>query len=487
MVPSFRANAMIETFKRKLAQQLENAEVSLAMVFDRDGRILWHYGRSIRGTTIESGEGFSKHSIRRMLADNAACDEDDVLVSSSPDNLPQSARNLHLRSVLVRSMGGDLFLYADSGSRVAFDRADRRVLGLIGDLLGEALEGARHRSGRDGGLSGSSGAMQAVRDLVAKYALEDEPVLITGETGVGKTRVAELLHRVSGREGPFVVAEMPSIPEGLFESELFGHRRGAFTGAAEDRRGLVEEAQGGTLLLDEVADAPPALQAKLLRFIEARRYRVVGDPRERVADVRVIAATHRDLADEVRRERFREDLYFRLSVLQLRIPPLRERPEDVRALVSEHERRLRGKRVTDGFWDAMLSHTWPGNVRELIHVLTRAGVELDGDTIGKEIRDVIGAARSARRGPTSLDRALADLSTGRTFWETAWQAFLDRDLNRRELQAWLCERHRACGRSLKRMAASLNIADDEYPRFVSALHKYDVHPCRSEAIPDDSA
>jgi DNA-binding NtrC family response regulator len=471
---------MLETFKRKLGEQLKDMDVSLAMVFDRDGRILWHCGRKIRGVMVETGEGFSKCSIRKMLAASAPLVEDEVMVTSCGADLPQSARTLFIKSLLVRPIGGDLFLYADSGTRAAFDEGDRRVLETIGELLGETVDAARRRQGRDGGLSGSSAEMQSVRDLVAKYALEDEPVLITGETGVGKTRVAEWLHHVSGRDGPFVVALIPSIPEGLLESELFGHRRGAFTGATEDRGGLVDEAEGGTLLFDEIAEAPPALQAKLLRFIEARCYRVVGDPRERDADVRIVATTNRDLEEEVRRRRFRDDLYFRLSVLHLRIPPLRGRKEDIRALVFEHERRLRGKGLSEEFWETMLSHAWPGNVRELIHVLTRAGVELEGEVIGREIGAIIGGARfAAPRDSAALDHAVAELASGRSFWDTLWKAFLDRDLSRRELQQWLCERHRTDGGNLKRLAASLNIAEDEYHRFVSALHKYDVHPSRS--------
>jgi DNA-binding NtrC family response regulator len=478
---------MIETFKNKLAEQLRGLEVSLAMVFDRDGRILWHCGRKIRGATVEAGEGFSKGSIRQMLAAGTPFAEDEVMVTSCGDELPLSARMLFIKSLLVRPIGDDLFLYADSGTRVAFDQSDRRVLQAIGELLGETVDAARRRSGREGGLSGTSAAMQSVRDLVAKYALEEEPVLITGETGVGKTRIAELLYGVSGRKGPLVVALMPSIPEGLAESELFGHRRGAFTGATEERRGLVEEAEHGTLLLDEISEAPPALQAKLLRFIEARRYRVVGDPRERDADVRIVAATNKDLEEEVRGHRFREDLHFRLSVLHLRVPPLRSRKEDIRALVGEHERRLRGKRLSEEAWDVMLGHTWPGNVRELIHVLTRAGVELEGEVIGREIRNVIGGQKAERSPePSALAHAAAEIERGRSFWETAWQAFLDRDLSRRELQQWLSERHRSTGVSLKRLAASLNITDGEYHRFVSALHKYDIHPGRTSATPSDS-
>lgn len=470
---------MIDTFKRKLLDVLKEKEVSLAMIYDRDGRILWRSGRRIRGTTVENGEGFSKTSIKRTLSGEGPLCENDVMATSGGDDLPKSARMLFIKSLLIRPLASDLFLYVDSGTRSAFGEADRQVLGMLGELLAETIADARGRTGLEGGLSGQSAAMQAVRDAAAKYALEDEPVLVTGETGVGKNRVAEVIHRVSGRRGPFVVVHMPSIPEGLIESELFGHRKGAFTGALEDRRGLVEEAANGTLFLDEIAEAPLAFQAKLLRFVETRRYRVVGEPKEREADLRVVAASNRELDEEVRQKRFREDLYFRLSVLRLRIPPLRNRKEDIRALVLENERRLRGKIIGEGFWEVVLAHHWPGNVRELIHVLTRAGVELEGVAVGQEIAEVIGCdqTRAARPCDGALDGATAELATGRSFWDTVWQAFLNRDINRRELRQWLAVRHAATGGSLKRLAASLNIEDD-YPRFISVLHKYAVHPGR---------
>ncbi len=475
---------MIDTFKRKLLDVLKEKEVSLAMIYDREGRILWHSGRRIRGATVDGGEGFSKTSIKRTLSGEVPLSEDDVMATSCGDDLPKSARMLFIKSLLIRPLAGDLFLYVDSGARSAFGEVDRQVLGMLGELLAETIADARTRGGPEGGLSGTSAAMQAVRDAAAKYALEDEPILVTGETGVGKNRAAELIHRVSGRRGPFVVAHLPSIPEGLIESELFGHRKGAFTGALEDRRGLVEEAAGGTLFLDEVAEVPLTFQAKLLRFIETRRYRVVGDPKEREADVRMVAATNRELEGDVRQKRFREDLYFRMSVLCLRIPPLRERKEDLRILVSEHERRLRGKTIGEGFWDVVLRHTWPGNVRELVHVLTRAGVELEGAAIGREIAEVIGCyqTRAAGRSHGVLDRATAALAAGGSFWDTVWQAFLDRDVNRSELHQWLVERHAATGGNLKHLAASLNIEED-YARFISALHKYDIHPGRDPHSP----
>jgi transcriptional regulator with PAS, ATPase and Fis domain len=322
--------------------------------------------------------------------------------------------------------------------------------------------------------------MNRVRELVVRYALEEEPVLLIGATGVGKSHVAELLHRYSGRPGRMVVAHVPSIPENLFESEMFGHSRGAYTGAGERTHGLVHEAEGGTLFLDEVSEVPTSFQSKLLAFVEPRRYRVLGETQERRADVRILAASNRDLATEVREKRFRSDLFYRLNVLPIVIPPLRERSEDVRALVEQHLAALRGKTVTDRFWAAMLRYGWPGNVRELIHVLKRAGISLTGLTIGAEISELLGpedavATSAVRDAVTGID---ADLRAGGCFWDTAWHSFLDREINREELRGLLGRWYAESGASLRRLSQALNIADKDYARFVSALHKYDVHPAK---------
>ena len=471
---------MLEALKTKLWRVLQRKDVSLAMVYDADGEILWSCGRKVRGHSVREAEGFSRTLVLESLSGGQEVTADDVLATSAGDDLPRSARMLRLRSVAIRPLDEGLFLYVDSGTRERFDETDRGLLALIGELLAESLAEIRCLSGPKGGLSGTSAAVVALRSRIARYALEAEPVLLTGETGVGKNRVAELLHRASGRRGAFVSIHTPSIPEGLLESELFGHRKGAFTGAVEDRRGLVEEAQEGTLFLDEIGEVPATFQAKLLRFVETRKYRVVGDPREREADIRLVAATNLDLEEEVRKRRFREDLFFRLSVLRLGIPPLRERPEDVRALVVEHERSLRGSALSTAAWEALLAHAWPGNVRELTHVLTRAGVDLEGPVIGSEIRDLFGRARFAcssdSEGETLLREAETAMSAGRTFWETVWERFLERDLNRYEVRRFLCGHFEKSGRSLKRLAESLNIPNADYGRFVSALHKYSIHP-----------
>ncbi len=234
---------------------------------------------------------------------------DDVVVMAAGAELPQSARILYLRSLLILPIENDFFLYLDSGSKERFSAADCEVFRALGELLGETIARIRSRGADVGGIAGSSPAMQRVREQVVAYSLEEEPVLLVGETGVGKNHIAELIHRASGRKGPMVVVRCPSIPESLFESEMFGHRRGSFTGADESRPGLVQEADGGTLMLDEVSEVPTPLHSKLLAFVETRRYRVLHEAREREADVRLVAASNRELAKEVRQGRFRSNLY----------------------------------------------------------------------------------------------------------------------------------------------------------------------------------
>ncbi len=468
---------MIDALKRRLAALLLRKEVSLALIFDREGRILWHTGRSISGHSVKDGSGFPRSAILQAIETGHSLQEEKVV--DTPGELSRSARALFIRSLLIRPLEAGLFLYVDSGSKDAFDEADRQVFEALGGLLAQALAEVRDRPARSGGLSGRSAAMAAVRDLAARYAVEEEPVLIVGETGVGKNRAAELIHQVSGRRGPFVVVHAPSIPAELFERELFGHRKGAFTGAESDRPGLLDEAQDGTLLLDEVSEVPLAVQAKLLRVVEARRFRPVGDTKEREARVRLLAASNRDLALEVKERRFREDLFFRLNVLRLRLPPLRERPEDVTLLAEEHVRLLRGKTLGAGAQQVLLGHPWPGNVRELLHVLTRAGIELDGTVIGSEIGSLVRSGEAVGpEGQNLLQGIRSQLAAGGSFWDVAWPAFLDRELNREQMTTLLREGFAACGGSLKRLAAELSIQERDYPRFVAALHKYGIHPKR---------
>lgn len=238
-------------------------------------------------------------------------------------------------------------------------------------------------------LVGDGAAMRALRESIDLVAASSAPVLLTGETGAGKELVARAIHaRGPRREHPFIAVNTSAIPEDLLEGELFGHVRGAFTSAAMARKGLLTEANGGTMLLDEIGDMPLRLQAKLLRVLQFGEVRPVGSDREHHVDVRIIAATHRDVPQYVRDGRFREDLYFRLNVLPLAVPPLRDRREDIPALVrhllTEARQRSPQSPVRAVGPDALallMAAPWPGNVRELASAIERLVVFAREDTI----------------------------------------------------------------------------------------------------------
>jgi two-component system, NtrC family, response regulator HydG len=233
--------------------------------------------------------------------------------------------------------------------------------------------------------------MQQVLGLARRAAKVDSTVLVTGESGSGKERIARLIHDESGRAGrAFVAVNCAAVTESLLESELFGHAKGAFTGATHDRPGLFEAAHGGTLFLDEVGEVPPAMQVKLLRVLQEREVRRVGENQSRKVDVRILAATHRNLLEEVSAGRFRQDLYYRLRVIELKVPPLRERREDLlplaRLLLADASDRL-GRRVTGlspAAADQLLRYGWPGNVRELQNALERAVALCEGSRVEPE-------------------------------------------------------------------------------------------------------
>src|SRR5438105_9961597 len=262
----------------------------------------------------------------------------------------------------------------------------RREKSLAEDnqILREQLEG-RVRFEQ---MVGRSSAMHGVFELVDKVAGARTTVLITGESGTGKELVARAVHGKSPRtEAPFVPVNCGAIPEGLIESELFGHVKGAFTGAAGDKEGLFQAAQGGTLFLDEIGELPTPLQVKLLRAIQERHIRPVGATEDVEVDVRIVAATNRDLAAEVRAGRFREDLYYRLNVVQIRVPPLRERREDILLLADHFLRRFRAEHdrpplsMSREARRRLDEYGFPGNVRELENLIERAVALSSGDEV----------------------------------------------------------------------------------------------------------
>jgi len=314
----------------------------------------------------------------------------------------------------------------------------------------QRLHTRQHKAALEGVVAASP-EMMAVCRTIEKVAPADATVLVLGESGTGKELVARALHNYSPRnEGPFVAINCAAIPENMLEAVLFGHEKGAFTGAHQARAGKFEQAQGGTLLLDEISEMALGLQAKLLRVLQEREVERIGGKRPIALDVRVIATSNRNLREEVRAGRFREDLFYRLNVFPLRLIPLRERPDDILAIADALLERLTpaGRprlRLDDAARRRLLSHAWPGNVRELENVLQRAAILAQGERIGS---DDIHFDTELEPEPAVPEPAVPEAGQGPTG--------LGQDLRSREHQLILdaLARHR----SRKEAAAALGIS-----------------------------
>jgi DNA-binding NtrC family response regulator len=317
------------------------------------------------------------------------------------------------------------------------------------------------------GIVGESLAIRQVLHVIQKCASTDIGVLILGESGTGKELIARAIHRSSARrEGPFVAINAAAIPETLLESELFGYEKGAFTGAVARRAGKVEEAHGGTLFLDEVAELPLAIQAKLLRVIQEREYQRLGSNLVRRSDFRLLAATHQDLGQAVRAGRFREDLYFRLAVFDLVVPPLRERGEDILLLAQRFIRDFRHKfgssasGISSHAAELLTDYDWPGNIRELQNAIQRALVLCDGDSILPEHLP----AALARN--TSRTTAAPNPSTGYLSLNQAAGRSLE-DVEKSAIEEAIVR----TGGNVTEAMRSLKMGRN---RFYGRLHKYDL-------------
>jgi len=307
----------------------------------------------------------------------------------------------------------------------AFDFVSKPLdLGVLRKLVGSAIRLGTRSDGSSNAviqgprLIGHSKVMQQMRDLIGRVARSQAPVHIFGESGTGKELVARLIHESGARqEGPFVAVNCGAIPTELMESELFGHKRGSFTGAVADKKGLVQSAEGGTLFLDEVADLPLHMQVKLLRVVQEKTVRPIGEAREEAVDVRILSATHKNLAELVEEGRFREDLFYRINVIEMRVPALRERGEDIPEIAEGILARL-GRRMgatpVHIAEDALLmlqDYPFPGNVRELENVLERALTLCTTGTITAEhvkLRAIPRAAPALTPAPAEGTGALGD-------------------------------------------------------------------------------
>ena len=285
----------------------------------------------------------------------------------------------------------------------AFDFISKPLdLQNLRNIIGSALKLREKPRAGAARLLGESAAMSELRELIDKVSRSQAPVHISGESGTGKELVARLIHDSGPRkDGPFVPVNCGAIPSELMESEFFGHRKGSFTGAVTDKAGLFQSASGGTLFLDEVADLPLAMQVKLLRVIQEQAVRPVGAAREEQVDVRILSATHRDLAELVRKGEFREDLYYRINVIELRVPALRERGEDILQLAGHILRKLGSSHeaLAADAGRALLDYAFPGNVRELENLLERAVTLCPSGTITAADLSLPAAPRARATGP----------------------------------------------------------------------------------------
>jgi DNA-binding NtrC family response regulator len=307
--------------------------------------------------------------------------------------------------------------------------------------------------------------MHAIFELIGHVGQSTTTVLIEGETGTGKEIVARAIHHASTlRNGPLVAVNCAALPENLLESELFGHEKGAFTSAVSQRRGRFELADGGTIFLDEVGDVPMTMQAKLLRVLQERRFERVGGTESIEVDVRVIAATNRSLQRLVQEGKFREDLYYRLNVVKIDLPPLRDRPEDIPLLATHFAQKYvrqgeRPKQVTPEAMEVLLAHSWPGNIRELENAIERASVTSRDEHIRPENlpRELTSPPRGRVAGNVDIKRPLAELVAETTA-----------DLERRYLRRMLKKCRGNIGRCAKLSGLSRRTITDKV-----ALYKID--------------
>ena len=346
-------------------------------------------------------------------------------------------------------------------------------------------------------MLGTSAAMRAVEREIAVAARCSAKVLVTGESGVGKELVSRSIHeRSSRRTGRFVAINCAGLPESLLESELFGHVRGSFTGAYRDKRGWLETAHGGTIFMDEIGEMSLRMQAMLLRFLETGEIQRVGSDRPMPPlDVRVVAATHRNLVQHVTNKSFREDLYYRLNVIHIEVPPLRERREDIPDLLAHflalfsRAHRMPEPEIRSDALQQLTSYDWPGNVRELKNVAERLVVGSRGGRIDASSlpRDFAGDGPSRARVGTSATRFASDatavlqhrlerlMKDRVSFWSEVHKPFMDRDLTRDDVRELVRVGLAHTRGNYKMLVSAFNMPQRDYKRFLSFLRAYQCH------------
>jgi transcriptional regulator with GAF, ATPase, and Fis domain len=408
-----------------------------------------------------------EEQIVRLIGDLVPCSGGAVLLGPADDEIPEDCVAL---PIYVRGEAGGMLAIWFGPEESENLAKHREVLTAVATLAGAALDNIRdverlrsentllrdRLDGIDVGIIGESPATRRLLQLVARVAPRDTSVLVLGESGTGKELVARALHRLSPRcEKPFIAINCAALTDTLLESELFGHEKGAFTGAVAQKKGKLEMAEGGTVFLDEIGELAPLLQAKLLRVLQQREFERVGGTRTLKLDVRVVAATNRDLAADARRGAFREDLYHRLNVVALRVPPLRERPEDVLVLARYFLDRACarcGRSVASISPEAerrLETYGWPGNVRELENAIERAVVlGQSEELLAEDLPEAVVASAAATPG--------------------AWRASVSQTKRDLILAAW-----RECGGDHNRAAEKLNIHPNSLRRLIRMLNLRD--------------
>ena len=363
--------------------------------------------------------------------------------------------------------------------RVVSDVAAQESLSPIAcEILEQSLE----RDGRPVEIVGTSSALCQLLEHLKKIAEFDEPVLLLGESGVGKEALAQAVHLLDPRRRePFVSVNCPQFPDvNVTVSELFGHRRGSFTGAVNDRKGLFEAAHGGIIFLDEIGDLPMSAQVLLLRALATGEFRPLGEDAVRRSDVRVIAATNRPLHQLAGERSFRNDLFFRLRYFLFQVPPLRDRGDDWLLLVDHVLQGLAirygmKRRLSKASLHLLAGYHWPGNVRELISVVTTGYALTDGDLIEpRSFAEILLDREGQERRLDDLYRDLARDKGG--FWELVQRPFLDRELNRREVQLLVEWGLRETGGSYRGLLGLWNMPDDEYQKLMAFLRHHRLKP-----------
>jgi len=428
--------------------------------------------KRITGKNFRDIEGIAKSFVDKALLEEKEIFEDNLVVRRGSDSsLFYKIKSIYVCPI-IKEKKIEGVIYIDRIRKdEPFSQAERlwlKFLGKISQLYIEALinEILLKELQKDIWI-GNSESSEKIREQMRKLA-SLSPILILGETGTGKGLTAEILHRLSGRKGKFVVVSMPSLPESLFEAELFGSKKGAYTGA-EERGGLVGEADGGTLFFDEISEIPLSLQAKLLRFLETGLYKRLGEDRERKSDCKIICASNKDLWLEVERGRFRKDLFFRISTYTITIPPLRERKEDIEEIARVFLRKS-GYSITESALRILKNYDFPGNVRELQNFLNKVISEAKEKLIDENTLKLFLAKKEEG---DKLDIIIKKMEEGRTFWEVVKYPFLDKELNREEVMEIIDRSlEKTENKRYKELLALFNLKDFEYHRFMAFLHKY---------------